>query len=93
MTHRVGHDDSALLRNPQVVLERVGNEAILYDRQSGRVHVVNGSAARLWDLVDGESTLDEVAARFAASYSMPVSVVRADVEELFVTFRDRSLLR
>jgi PqqD family protein of HPr-rel-A system len=83
----------ALVRNPEVTLERVGREAILHDRTSGRVHVVNGSAARLWELLDGEPAVDDLAAAFAASYGLPVGVVRPDVEEILAAFRDLSLLR
>ena len=75
-----------------VTLERVGPEAILHDRGRGRVHVVNGSAARLWELCDGRATLDEIVVAFAASYGAPPGAVRADVEAVVATFRELGLV-
>ncbi|HEV3407582.1 MAG TPA: PqqD family protein [Gaiellaceae bacterium] len=80
------------VRSAAVTLERVGQEAILHDRERGRVHVVNGSAAHLWELCDGRATLDEIVAAFAASYGAPPDAVRADVEGVVATFRDLGVL-
>ena len=81
-----------LIRDPQVTLEHVGDQAVLYDRRNGQAHVLNASAARLWELCDGESTIDEVAERFAAGYEMPAESVRADVESVVASFRDLGVL-
>ena len=85
-------DGATPARSPAVTLERVGGEAILHDRERGRVHVVNGSAAHLWELCDGRATLDEIVAGFAASYGAPPDAVRADVEGLVARFRDLGVL-
>jgi PqqD family protein of HPr-rel-A system len=74
-----------------VTLERLGEEAILHDRGGGRVHVVNGSAARLWELCDGR-TVDEIVAAFAASYGAPPDAVRADVETAVASLRSLGVL-
>lgn len=80
-------DGAAPARSAAVTLERVGQEAILHDRERGRVHVVNSSAAQLWELCDGQATLDEIVTAFAASYGARPDAVRADVEGVFATFR------
>jgi PqqD family protein of HPr-rel-A system len=79
-------------RNAAVTLERVGREAILHDRERGRVHVVNGSAARLWELCDGRAALDEIVVEFAASYKTSPEAVRDDVETTVAAFRDLGVL-
>ncbi len=78
----------APVRSSAVTLEPVGQEAILHDRERGRVHVVNASAARLWELCDGRATLDEIVAAFAAFYGARPDAVRADVEEALAGFRE-----
>jgi PqqD family protein of HPr-rel-A system len=80
------------VRGPQVTLERVGAEAVLHDAAGGRAHVVNGTAARLWELCDGTRDLDELTAAFAAGYGMAPADVRADVEALLDTLRSLRLL-
>lgn len=79
-------------RNPAVTLERSGREAVLYDRDSRRVHVVNESAARLFELCDGESTLDEITERFARSYSIAPAEVEGDVRSTVATLRELGVL-
>ena len=80
--------DDRLVRNSQVTLERVGDDAVLYDRRNGQAHVLNASAARLWDLCDEQPTLDQATQGFAAGYGISPDEVRGDVEQLVATFRD-----
>jgi hypothetical protein len=75
-----------------VTLQRVGNEAILYDRRNGRAHVINSSAARIWDMCDGRATVDEITGAFAAAYAMPVADVSADVATILATFHELHVL-
>ena len=78
--------------NRDVALQRVGAEAILHDRRNGRAHVINEPAARIWELCDGQATLDQIAQAFAASYAMPVSAVRDDVIYILSKFRELQIL-
>jgi hypothetical protein len=75
-----------------VSLQRVGDEAILHDSRNGRAHVINESAARVWELCDGRATLDEIASAFAASYSLAASDVRDDVAYIVAKFRELRVL-
>jgi PqqD family protein of HPr-rel-A system len=78
--------------NPAVTLERSGKEAVLYDRASRRVHVVNESAARLFELCDGETTIDEITDRFARSYAIEPAEVKDDVRSIVATLRGLGVL-
>lgn len=78
--------------SPAVTLQRVGNEAILHDRRNGRAHVINESAARIWELCDGHATLDQIVAAFATAYAMPPATVQPDVEYILARFRALSVL-
>ena len=42
----------------------------------------NGSAARLWQLCDGERTLDQLATEFGAIYELTAADVADDVREV-----------
>ncbi len=79
-------------RNADVTLQRVGQEAILYDRRHGRAHVINSSAARVWELCDGHASIDEIIHAFAESYNMPASAVNDDVASIITTFRTLGVL-
>ena len=78
--------------NKDVSLQRVGQEAILHDRRNGRAHVINESAAQIWELCDGQNTLDQIVIAFAAAYAQPAADVRADVQYILAKFYDLRVL-
>jgi hypothetical protein len=79
-------------RSVDATLQHVGSEAILYDRRNGRAHVINKSAARIWELCDGQANVEQIAGAFAASYAMPTSEVYDDVLAILATFRELRVL-
>jgi hypothetical protein len=80
------------VRNTDATLQRVGAEAILHDRRNGRAHVINNSAARIWELIDGQANVEQIAGAFAAVYAMPASEVYDDVLAILATFRELRVL-
>lgn len=76
---------------PDVTLQRVGREAILHDAAAGKAHVINASAARVWELCDGRS-LDDLVRTFAEPYGRTPDEVRPDVERVIEGFRRLGLL-
>jgi hypothetical protein len=78
--------------NKDVSLQRVGQEAILHDRRNGRAHVINESAAQIWELCDGQSTLDHIVSAFAAAYALPAADVQADVQYILTKFHELRVL-
>ena len=73
-----------------VTLQRVGKEAILHDAAAGRTHVINATAARVWELCDGRS-MDDLLRTFAEPYGRQPEEVRADVERVIDGFRQLGL--
>jgi hypothetical protein len=74
-----------------VTLQRVGREAILHDARTGQAHVINASAARVWELSDGRP-LDHLLSAFAEPYGLTADAVRADVERVLLGFRELGLI-
>jgi hypothetical protein len=72
--------------------ERVGEEAILNDRRQGQLHVLNHSAAHVWELLGQGGTVSDLVERFAGLYGMPAAEVRDDVEAVLEDFLGRGLL-
>ena len=75
-----------------VTLQRVGQEAILHDRRNGNAHVINESAAQIWELCDGHTSLDQIVNAFAASYAVAASIVQEDVNYILTKFRELRVL-
>jgi hypothetical protein len=78
--------------NKDVLLQRVGQEAILHDRRNGRAHVINESAAQIWELCDGQHTLDQIVNTFAAAYALPAMDVQSDVQDILAKFHELRVL-
>jgi coenzyme PQQ synthesis protein D (PqqD) len=78
--------------NKDVSLQRVGQEAILHDRRNGRAHVINESAAQIWELCDGQNTLDQIVSAFAVAYALSAADVRADVQYILAKFHELRVL-
>jgi PqqD family protein of HPr-rel-A system len=74
-----------------VTLQRVGREAILHDAQNGQAHVINGTAAQLWELCDGRP-YDELVAAFAGVYGREPATVADDVRRTLDRFEALGLL-
>ncbi len=83
--------ESSVRRRSEVNLQQVGRDAILHDRRLGQAHVINGAAARVWELCDGRS-FDELVEAFGGIYGRPAADVRVDVEGVLDSFRALDLL-
>ena len=82
---------SAPRARADVTLQRVGREAILHDGRNGQAHVINATAAQLWELCDGRP-LDELVAAFGAVYGRPPETVAEDVRRTLASFEALGLL-
>jgi coenzyme PQQ synthesis protein D (PqqD) len=48
-------------RSTQLFVQELPDEVLLYDVERNEVHCLNGTAARVWALCDGERTVSEIA--------------------------------
>jgi hypothetical protein len=67
-------------------------EAVLLDEHGNRLHHLNHSAALLWLLFDGHTTLDELAEELSAELGAEKNVVLADVMGITRHLVDEGLL-
>ncbi|OGR02404.1 MAG: hypothetical protein A2284_06830 [Deltaproteobacteria bacterium RIFOXYA12_FULL_61_11] len=53
----------------------------MYHLPTGRLHVINGTAARVWELCDGTRSLSAIAAELGQAFSQPPleATVRTEV--------------
>lgn len=77
-----------------LVFRPLGREWVLYDPESGKLHLLNAAAAVVWGLLDGEHDTDALARALAETLSDPPDrdAVVADVEEALRTFEEEGLL-
>jgi hypothetical protein len=52
-------------RTTQLLVQELPDEILVYDMDGNEVHCLNGTAAKVWGLCDGEHTVAEIAALVA----------------------------
>lgn len=76
-----------------LVLQEVGEEGLLHDREGELVHILNLTALMTWRLCDGNRSVDQIAAALRESFSSTEGIdVRRDVEGILARFAERGLL-
>jgi hypothetical protein len=79
-------------RRPGVWLRRAGQEVALFDQHRKAVHLVNDSAAAIWDLCDGSTEPDEMIEAICTISGMPREIVVDDVERILGEFEEAGLI-
>lgn len=73
-------------------LRQTEGEIAVYDREGGRVHLMNDSALAIWDLCDGETTAEEMVAAICELFRMHPDVVTEDVTRTLQEFDQAGLV-
>jgi hypothetical protein len=85
-------EHSRVIPAPNVLLTRAGDEGVLVDEGRGSVHVVNATAARVWELCDGGTTFEGLIDAMTIEYRVSASEIRPDLESVLETFCDLQLV-
>lgn len=76
-----------------VVTAQFDGEAVLYQLEANRLHLLNGTAALVWQLCDGSGSVAELVDDLAATFDAPREEIATGVEDVIETFRSDGLLR
>ena len=77
---------------PGVVFTRAGDEAVLIDEGRGEVHIVNETAARIWELCATEPTFGELVEAMSGEYAVDEAELRPDLESFLARFEELGLI-
>lgn len=80
-------------RKEGLVLRKLGEEAILYNPDTKKAHVLNRTSLLIWDLCNGDLSLelieDAMKSRFESDDHCDI---RMDIEETVTTFSKEGLI-
>ena len=65
---------------------------MIYDERNGDLHRLNQTAALVFSLLDGSSTVEELARDVGEAFSMPAGEIEGQLRALVVQFGDSHLL-
>lgn len=77
---------------PGLHVEHVDGEVVVYDPVQRDLHLLDGSAAAVWDLMDGSRSIDGICRELAARFDVPVDVLERDVVHVVGEFATRGLV-
>ncbi len=91
---------SPLPRNPELPRrrddlkeQRIGEDLMIYDPRAGAVHVLNGSAALVYRLCDGNHDLDSIERHLRGGFQVAEDRdLRSDVLDIITSLRKKLLL-
>jgi hypothetical protein len=86
--------DSTFVPHPRqgVTTVEIEGDAVIYDEELERSHLLNPTAALIWRLLDGRSRVSEVSADIAEVYAVDLDTVLTDVLALVQDLGRRGLL-
>jgi len=85
--------DSILRRSDDVLFQEVGGEAVLLDLASEQYFGLDPVGTRIWELLDGQTALEQVHATLCAEYQADTQRVGDDLLALARALADAGLVR
>jgi Coenzyme PQQ synthesis protein D (PqqD) len=80
------------LRRSDVWVRQVNQENAIYDPQGGTVHLLNETALAIWQLCDGETSVEEMVGAICDLTGMHRDVVIEDVDRVLTEFGSAGLV-
>jgi len=80
-------------RSSSIIARRTGDEYVLVPVTNNiadmtSMYTLNETGAFIWDLIDGERSVDQIAAAMVAEYDIDAAMALSDVETYLADLRD-----
>ncbi|MBV7328934.1 PqqD family protein [Chloroflexi bacterium TSY] len=88
------NNHSKPLRNPEILVQELGEETLLFDTNGKVIHILNPSAQYIWHLCDGEHALDEIEQAMRNRFEIKTKYdVAADIQRTLADLAQKELVR
>jgi hypothetical protein len=84
---------SPIARNEDIIWRRVEDGVVLIGSDGLVIHVLNKTAARIWELCDGTKGPDEIITDLCEHFDVTPDEVSADVQDTLDRFEGLGLLK
>ncbi len=82
------------IRKPEITVKDIGGETLLYSTKAEVIHVLNATAKLIWELCDGEHTVEDIERVIRSSFAVADDYnVAADIQRTLQVFADKELLQ
>jgi hypothetical protein len=79
-------------RRPGVLVGQAEGQTVLLRPDDGSYYALKDVGSRIWELCDGERSIDQIADAISAEFDAPLEMIRADVRDLLTELRGEHLL-
>jgi hypothetical protein len=79
-------------QNLDTASRSIDDATYVLDPETSELHAFNEVGGRIWELIDGERSLQDVAAAIADEYEVDPAVAQADVLEFVRTLQEKDLV-
>ena len=86
-------DLTKAIRKPGMLVQDLGGEMLLYSAREEAIHILNPAAWRIWELCNGEHSVEDMAQVIRVSFSVPDgSDVVGDIQQTLEVFASKGLV-
>ncbi len=71
-----------VVRAENVIWRRIGDDVVVIKDDGLSTHVLNKTAAFIWEMCDGKCGVDEITAKMYEHFEVSLDVVHADVRKI-----------
>ena len=80
-------------RTEDVIWRKIGDEIVVIKDNGLAVHVLNKTAAHIWEMCDGDSSPDAIAASLCERFDVTFEEAIGDVKDIVVKFGEIGILK
>lgn len=86
-------EDQQIGKSKSLVCSPLGDELLIYDSASGKVHVLNGTAHQVWKWLDSGMRIEEIADHICTVYDgVSMETAQQDVRQMLRRFVESAIV-
>lgn len=82
-----------IAQTKDVIWRRIGDDIVIIKDGGLSTHVLNKTAAFIWEMCDGKSGVDEIASKICERFEVAYEEAHADVDDLITTLTKANFLK
>jgi hypothetical protein len=75
-----------------VVGQRLDDAFVLVQLETNRIHELNRTGARFWELLQGDHDVEQIEQRMLEEFDVPEATLRAEIDKLVAELESEKLL-
>jgi len=80
------------IKNEQIYFQIVEGNGFLINAPGGKIRIVNPTGAIVWELIDGQKSIYDIAQILESSYENTILDIQSDLINFLQTLIERSLI-